>query len=448
MLDALLAMERNPLALYQPRPGQEEFHRSQARHRLMRGPNQLAGKSYTGAAEDAYWLTHTHPWRDIPRRPLRGAFIPYSDKTAKVVEGYLAAFIPKRLWHKDCRYHPDSGFLTRSRRVLRLKTGDSLIIVTQSAGILAIAGHALDFVHYDEPPPPDVYAEARARTVATDGVTWGTLTPIGRPVEHIKKDVDIGIIEEVHIRPTPENTGKTPEELERIEHETLPAERPQRFWGEWEGVTPDRYYAAWSDDFISDELPGGNYWVGVGVDHGEGALRQFAGLALVGNGIVALWDEDESSGKTDSARDARALVDMLARSDLNPEGVDECRGDHNTAGKALSGVMANKLLEHEIAKLLGYPTSQPPMRVRNASKGPGSVAAGCGVLHRAMARGQLLVHPRCKRTIEHFRHWKGPKDGSKGNKEMSHSGDGWRYIVWEKRDDLDQFHRGQSLRVR
>ena len=135
LASALTALSANPLALYRPRPGQELFHKSPAQARCMRGPNQIVGKSFAGCAEALWWLCHVHPYRSIPDRPVAGRLVPYSDDASKEIEGKLYELLPKSLLHPDCRYHPDRGFTVGRRRMLRLKTGDSL-------GSLAERGHA------------------------------------------------------------------------------------------------------------------------------------------------------------------------------------------------------------------------------------------------------------------------------------------------------------------
>ncbi len=107
--------------------------------------------------------------------------------------------------------------------------------------------------------------------------------------------------------------------------------------------------------------------------------------------------------------------------------------------------MANQLLEQEVASYLGLPRSRPPMRVLMARKGPGSVAAGAGVLHRAMVRDKLWCREACRPVIEHFQHWRGPRDSSPKNKSLSHAGDAVRYIL---RDKLDERERNAARIVR
>ena len=450
LASALSAVSANPLARYQPRPGQERFHRSQAQTRCLRGPNQIVGKSFAGCSEALWWLTHSHPYREIPDRPVAGRLVPYSDDSSKEIEGKLFELLPKGLLHPECRYHPDRGFRVGNRRILRLKTGDSMGIVSQSAGTLAAAGATLDFVWLDEPPEQTTFAEAQSRVLVRRGCLWLTLTPVGRPVGWLRDACESGLIEDIHVPPTPENTGMSQEELDEIEQMILPTERNQRFNGGWEGVSLDRYYSAWSDEMISKTLPDCELQLGIGIDHGEGHGRQTALLTGFdtrdpSNPRVWFLDEYTSQGHSGIEEDANGILDMLGRWDLGPEAVDIARGDTNSAGKSEAGYRVNQLLEQKIAVLSGLPPDAPPFRIKAARKGPGSVAYTARLLHSAMVKGSLTVHPNCAALISGLRHWRGP-GGNAQNKELSHILDAARYIG---REFLDTRHRSTStIKVR
>jgi hypothetical protein len=416
----------------------------------MRGPNQIVGKSYAGCAEALWWLTHSHPYRDIPDRPVAGRLVPYSDDSSKEIEGKLYELLPKGLLHPECRYHPDRGFRVGNRRILRLRTGDSMGIVSQSAGTLAAAGATLDFVWLDEPPEQTTFAEAQSRVLVRKGCLWLTLTPVGRPVGWLRDACESGLIEDIHVPPTPENTGMSQEELDEIEQMILPTERNQRFCGGWEGVSLDRYYSAWSDEMISKTLPDCELQLGIGIDHGEGHGRQTALLTGFdtrdkANPRVWFLDEYTSQGHSGIEEDANGILDMLGRWDLGPEAVDIARGDTNSAGKSEAGYRVNELLQQKIAVLSGLPPDSPPLRIKAARKGPGSVAYTARLLHSAMVKGSLTVHPNCAALVAGFRHWRGP-GGTSQNKDLSHILDAARYIG---REFLDTRHRSTStIKVR
>jgi len=416
----------------------------------MRGPNQIVGKSHAGAVEALRFLCHSHPYREIPDRPIAGRLVPYSDDSSKEIEAKLFALLPAGLLHPECRYHPDRGFRVGNRRILRLRTGDSMGIVSQSAGTLAAAGATLDFVWLDEPPEQRIFAEAQSRVLVRKGCLWLTLTPVGRPVGWLKDACESGLIEDIHVPPTPENTGMGQAELDAIEQMILPTERPQRYGGEWEGATPDRFYGSWSDAMVSKTLPDCELQIGLGIDHGEGHGRQAALLCGFDtrdktNPRVWFLDEYTSQGHSGIEEDANGILDMLSRWDLGPEAVDVARGDVNSAGKAESGYRVNELLQQKIAVLSGLPPESPPFRIKAARKGPGSVAYTARLLHSAMVKGSLTVHPNCEALIAGLRHWRGP-GGNSANKDLSHILDAARYIG---REYLDTRHRNTDrIKVR
>lgn len=438
----------NPLARYKPTKGQMLLHNCADAKRILLKPNQTGG-TVGGAVETLWHMTGRHPYFEVPPPPVRWRLVTYSNSQSLEIEEKLWDMLPNELLAPECRYDEDRGFRVGSRRILRLAKrwgGSSLTIVTQGQRTLGKASATLDGVWFDEPPEETDYSEGVKRIMRRRGKVLLTMTPIGRPVEWCREEVKRGALTCLHYPLTPEWVGfYSQAEIDAIIEETLPAERPQRIYAEWDGVTPDRYYGAWNDDRIvapDFELPGGDYWVGVGIDHGEGAKKQIGVLAYVDQetGDTYLWDCAESTGKTDSARDALALVDMLAEHGLPPEAPDEWRGDHNTGGKSEAGLLANQLLEQEIADYVGRSRLSPPCRILMARKGPGSVAAGAGLLHRAMVRNQLWVHPRCAPVIDHFRHWRGPRDGSAKNQALTHAGDAVRYILRDQLDTRDRRH--------
>ena len=54
------------LAMYEPLPMQEAFHRCRAPERIYRGPNRM-GKTTCGLMEVGWVATGTHPWLKYPK---------------------------------------------------------------------------------------------------------------------------------------------------------------------------------------------------------------------------------------------------------------------------------------------------------------------------------------------------------------------------------------------
>jgi len=257
-----------------------------------------------------------------------------------------------------------------------------------------------------------------------------TLTPIGRPVDWLRSEVESGRIEDHNFNLSVDNCPWLSEEdIEQVRRVTLESERPQRLEGAWEGVSPDRLFSAWSEDLLllsKDDLPGRELGVGLAWDHGEDAGREYCLLFAFDRRGRQAWllDEYVSAGKTTAKVDAIGVLEMLDRHDISPYQVDFATGDTNSAGKSAL-ISVNRLIEEEIARAVGQPLHSPPFRIVPARKGPGSVMYGCRVLNGAMARGALKVSPKCERFLDGVRHWRGTKRGP--DAELSHALDASRY---------------------
>jgi len=444
----------DPLAFYVPRPGQLAFHKDPSNRRLVRGPNQIAGKSFCGSAEWLWWALHRHPHRETPEGPVDGLLVPYSDKSVKEIERSLYALCPKGTLHARCKYSLDHGFTVGGTRMMLFDNGSNLVIATSKGGTMSIAGGTKHLVWLDEPQPPDVMGEATARAVERDGDIYQTLTPIGRPASHIRSKVDDGTYSETYIAPTPENTGKTREELESIRLGYLESERPQRFFGEWEGVSPDRLLSAWTDDHIftdaDDVIPARKLTVGLGFDWAERSMGTVCELVVIDPGQHRVWavDEYESQGRTTVEQDAIAVLAMLDRHGIPLAAVDVARGDVNSAGKsALTSI--NRLMGEALARASGVPehairAGQIPLRIESARKGPGSVLAGARTLNYALADWRLRVHERCARLVQGMRHWRGERTGR--GADVKDALDAFRYIAVEPLDSRTRGTLGARIR--
>jgi len=184
----------NRLASYAPYPKQHEFHLQGALHRerLFSAGNQL-GKTWSGAAEAAYHATGLYPdwW---PGRRIDRANTGF----AGGISGELVREGPQRLL---CGTPGDpeafgSGMLPRecivdsspargipnlldSVTVRHVSGGKSRILFkAYNQGRLAWQAQTVDWVWYDEEPPPEIYSEGMTRTNLSLGPNWLTFTPL------------------------------------------------------------------------------------------------------------------------------------------------------------------------------------------------------------------------------------------------------------------------------
>lgn len=443
---ALRRLRASPLARYEPGPPHRAFLESDARFRLLRAPSQ-SGKTLAAAYETVCRCLGVHPYQDVPPAPIEARVVCHSFKQSVVVQAKVFDMIPSGVLVPDCTFHPTRGF---KHSTVTFINGSRVVFVTSEQARLALASATLDLCWMDEVPPPEMYAESVSRLVQTGGCLYMTLTPIGRPVDWLREVVEDGVISETHFAlSTKSCPWMTQEQVDEAIAVCLPSQRPQVIYGDWDGVTPDRYFAAFDDDMVSDELPDRELQIGLGIDHGEDVGREVALLCAFERDPrrpkVYFLDEYVSQGKTGIEADALGIVAMLERAGVGPEAVDEARGDTNSAGKSQAGYAINTLLTESIATLSGYPEHSPPFRIKPARKGPGSVVYTSRLLHAAMVKGDMRIHPRCSNLVESFRHWRGP-GGDQKNKDLSHALDAARYIG---RSFLDTRAGGiQSLRVR
>ena len=390
----------------------------------------------------------SHPFHDVPPPPIEARVVCHSFRQSVVVQSKVHEMIPDGVLEDDCTFHPVRGF---KHNTIAFRNGSRILFVTSEQDRLALASATLDLVWIDEPPPPDMYTESMSRLVQTGGCLYMTLTPVGRPVGWIRDVVEDGVLSETHYGlSTDACPWMTQDQVEEAIRVCLPSERAQVCFADWDGVTPDRYFAAFDATMISDSLPQAEGQIGLGSDHGEDVGREVCLLIAVQQHPTRprIWflDEYVSQGKTGIEADALGIVAMLDRAGLSVESVDEARGDTNSAGKTHAGGYAiNTLLTEAIGRACGFPDHSPPFRIKPARKGPGSVVYTARLLHACMVKGDLTIHPRCAHLVESFRHWRGP-GGDSANKALSHALDAARYIG---RSFLDTRSGGaDALRVR
>jgi phage terminase large subunit-like protein len=181
----------NMLAHYQPYPKQAAFHAAGAKHRerLLIAANQ-SGKSLAGGMECAMHATGRYPeswqgkrfdkptigWgagttnettRDTVQRILVGR--PGQPGTGAIPKDAILDLVP-------ARGTPD---LLDSIKVRHASGGVSVIgLKSYQRGRESFQGETLNYVHFDEEPPADIYTEGLTRTNISQGPVWVTFTPL------------------------------------------------------------------------------------------------------------------------------------------------------------------------------------------------------------------------------------------------------------------------------
>lgn len=188
-----LAADR--LSFYKPYPKQIEFHTAGALpvyERLFMAGNQL-GKTFAGAAETSMHLTGRYPqwWQgrrfDRPIVALAGS--ESSELTRDGIQRLLVG-PPKVESEWGTGYVPKDCLLDWSRKSGVPDALDSIVVKHVNGGASTLnfksydQGRAkwqavtVDWVWFDEEPPPDVYSEGVTRTTATHGSIILTFTPL------------------------------------------------------------------------------------------------------------------------------------------------------------------------------------------------------------------------------------------------------------------------------
>lgn len=443
MLDTYSA---DRLALYWDRatPKQMAFHKSQSARRLLRAANQV-GKSFSGSAEAWANATGSHPYRETPAAPCVGwILVADLENHYPTICRKLRETEPGPMLSDATTYDTARGYRTRGRKAIELKNGSLVEFRSGKGEIVALASASVSWLWVDEVPRVEHMGEALSRVAVrrlpsgARAPVWMTFTPIGRPVDWLKKMVEgtddeppTEEWEQVVIRLTPQDCPhRSPESIREQAAGYLPGEYDQRVNGAWEGVTTERLFTGWGPSRLlhDKDLPSHEVRIGMSWDHGEHAGREVCLLYAYDEEERRAWvlDECASPGRTTIDQDAMQALEMLERNGLTLASVDRLHGDVNSAGKGASHLTSvNRMLEQALARCLGMPPSRPPVTIRSARKGPGSRLLGARVVNLALLSGRLLVSPKCEHLIQGLSHYRGGTTGK--DAEISHALDALRY---------------------
>lgn len=166
--------EQDPLVFYRPWSKQLEFHRNPAAIRAVLGGNRV-GKTTMGVVEDLWIATGRHPFIKAPI-PNRGR-IGISDFKIldQVLWPKISSWLPA---YEVAAYHKGyKGLVTK----ITFKNGSVIDMMSYEQPSMKWESVDLDWCHFDEPPPYEVFKATRARLVDRDGRMWFTLTPLEEP---------------------------------------------------------------------------------------------------------------------------------------------------------------------------------------------------------------------------------------------------------------------------
>lgn len=186
-----LARRRSPVTFYQPNPiGQDPFHRSPKRIRILLGGNR-SGKSTAGINEDIAHSLGYRPWlaKDDPDYIVlnaEGDPIPVPNTGTVLGESFKVA-VGRTLWPTFEAWLPN-GLVKRVQRnqqgvvdKVEFTNGSSISFMAYNQMPKEFEGFREYWSHYDEPPPRNIFIANERSLVDFSGRSWFTLTPVRQP---------------------------------------------------------------------------------------------------------------------------------------------------------------------------------------------------------------------------------------------------------------------------
>lgn len=170
-----LAASRPNLSRYQPHPKQVKFHQAQQKGRCYIGGNR-AGKTIANVTECCWWLTKTHPYREMPAEPVRGRLVcvDFLNGLDKIILPLFKQWLPEKYlidhdWEKS---------YDKEHKTLTLANGSFIEFMSYDQDLDKFAGTSRHFVAFDEEAPEAIWSECRARLIDTGGSWWISMTPV------------------------------------------------------------------------------------------------------------------------------------------------------------------------------------------------------------------------------------------------------------------------------
>lgn len=416
-------------ALHHPRltDPQREFASATDRFMLWRGGNSL-GKSYGHAWDIVHFVRGTHPWRATPKGVRKIMVLGYSYAQMDPLLEKLWQLLPKGEIHPKL-YRVEGqgikGFKEPTIPFIRGPGHGSVIhLATYEQGANRIMGFQGHRVSFDEPPPSDVYAEARPRLNRYRGEMRITMTPTPEspPLQYMRDEVTAGKVRDYqtsyNIRNVTVRGGlvpwswKTAEQIDEDIAGYLGDERGMREHGDWEPRVAGRWLERITEEHVTDSpLPEGRWFLAVGADHGARPGRQCATLVAANEeGEYWLVDEARTETVTTSDDDADNILAMLARNGLGWQEIDHWVGDRNTQDSAWGAEKSNDDLQKAMAarlRLTSREASARGLRWQTMRKERGSVRRGITTINTMAHRRRLWIRRACAGFLRGAFEWTG-----------------------------------------
>lgn len=177
--------------MYKPHPGQERFHKSQAKIRGIFASNRW-GKTWSGAMEMYWHVTKQHPYWPILSPGAvtgRACCVDFHTMQKAMLDDTFKKLIPRRFlrggaWDKAYSQQEKTLYFTKEAPIF----GGFIEFLSYDQEDDAYAGVARHVIWEDEECPEGKHTENLARLGTTSGILYITMTPI-RPSLWVISDV-------------------------------------------------------------------------------------------------------------------------------------------------------------------------------------------------------------------------------------------------------------------
>jgi hypothetical protein len=390
------------------------------------------GKTTAGAADLIWRARGRHPFKPVPRAPVRLAMINMKKAQSVEIQRVLFDLLGGRNSQDlvRCDFSARTGFRGH-KPMVEFKNGSSISIFTSGQGADALAGSEFDHILGDEPLPEDVFDEMEKRVLNTGGTIGLTLTPInGPPLPWLRAKCEQGLIRDYHFRlearlqispltgrPRRTKDGRPWDEafIAEERRKTNPIIAPIRLDGEWESRVEGQFFRCFDRNrHVSDRLPTAELTWYLGLDYAAADRERGLCAVLVGHDpALDVWHvlgEHVVVGSTSMTDFARGILRMLGDLGLTWRDLDYVYGD--IAARSRYATSSNVELAKALALALKTTSAGLLPRIQNAKEGTASSGARRRTkdvrsrwLYGVMAADRVRIHPRCVEVIEALGLW-------------------------------------------
>jgi phage terminase large subunit-like protein len=282
---------KDRLRAYAPYERQAQFHAAGAAHRerLFMAGNQL-GKTTAGACEVAFHATGLYPAWWTGRRFSKPTTGWCAGITAETTRDTVQRLLVGRPRGENLGYIPDRLIEKVSNVYTMAGATDTIMVRHATGGLSTVAlksyekgrgkwqGESLDYLWFDEEPPPDVYSEGLTRVTATGGLVFLTFTPLLGVSEVVRRFLETSSPDRHKTQMTIEDAAHIPEaERRRIVEGYPPHEREARARGIPQ-LGSGRIFPVEESLFKVEPFPIPRWWklvagIDFGWDHPTAAVR-------------------------------------------------------------------------------------------------------------------------------------------------------------------------------